>query len=101
MKNVIKLIKYGQIISEKDIGDRIYHEIHEDLEKHDKAFIDFSGLISMATFCAKQIFGRLYIDLSPNVFFEKVSLENVSDDLKIIIRVGIQNALEEVAFEHN
>ncbi len=49
----------------------------------------------MATFCAKQIFGRLYIVYGPSKFFEYLIIKNASDDLKTIIRIGIESAIED------
>lgn len=92
----INLKKYGPIISDKIIGDKIYTEINDLLKTESKVAIDFSEIISMATFCAKQIFGKIYIDLSPELFFEKLEFTNVTNDVKLIIKIGIQNALEEI-----
>ena len=50
----------------------------------------------MATFCAKQIFGKLYMELNPDVFFSNIKIKNANDDVKLIIRMGIQNAIETV-----
>ncbi len=91
----IKLEKYGPIISDKDIGSELFTIIKAELNSKDLIEIDFINIISMATFCAKQIFGRLYIELGSEVFFEKIKFHNVSDDLQIIIKMGIQNAIEE------
>ena len=49
----------------------------------------------MATFCAKQIFGKLYVDLGSENFFERIEILNASDDLKSIIKIGIQSAIQE------
>ena len=35
------------------------------------------------------------LDLGSNDFFEKIEIKNASDDLKLIIRLGIQSALED------
>lgn len=48
----------------------------------------------MATFCAKQIFGKLYIDLTPSVFYNNIKIIRATEDVKLIIRLGIQNAVE-------
>lgn len=93
---IIELKKYGPIISDKIVGDEIYQLINENLKNHQNISIDLTGIISMATFCAKQIFGRLYLSLTSEVFFERIELTNVSDDVKLIIKIGIQNAIEEM-----
>lgn len=91
----ITLEQYAPIISDKSIGDEIYNIINSELEKSGKVIIDMSAIKSMATFNAKQIFGRLYIELGAGKFFDNVQIINASNDVKIIIRMGIQSALEE------
>lgn len=91
----ISLNDFGPLISDKKIGEDIYQLIKKGLEKDDTLHIDFSEVTSMATFCAKQIFGKLYIELGPNAFFEKIKFQNTNEDLKIIIKMGIQNALDD------
>jgi len=91
----ISLKEYGPILSDKKVGEEILKKINEQLNKNKVLNIDFSEITSMATFCAKQIFGKLYINLGPEHFFERIKFLNTNDDLKIIIKMGIQNALEE------
>lgn len=91
----IKLEQYGPIISDKAIGDEIYAKISSALATGNSVEIDFTSIKSMATFCAKQIFGRIYLELTPQVFFEKLILKNALEDVKLIIKIGIQNAIEE------
>lgn len=91
----VKISSFGSIISDKVIGSKIYCEISSSLKEKEDIKIDFIDVVSMATFCAKQIFGRLYIELGADNFFERIKFLNVSDDLKIIIKMGIQSAIEE------
>lgn len=91
----IKINSYGSIISDKAIGSKIYSKIDSSLKEQKEINIDFIDVVSMATFCAKQIFGRLYIEMGADSFFERIKFLNVSDDLKIIIKMGIQSAIEE------
>jgi len=90
----IEFNKYGPIISDKIVGEEIYRLINELLKTESKISIDMSGIVSMATFCAKQIFGRLYISLSAENFFDRIEFTNASEDVKLIIKIGIQNAIE-------
>lgn len=89
----IKLESFGPVISDKDIGEKIYQLIKKELESNDKVSINMNSIISMATYCAKQIFGRLYIELGPENFYDKLSFKNASDDIKIIMKIGIENSL--------
>lgn len=92
---IIDLKKYGNIISDQKSGESIYTEVRQAIDKDEVCVINFDEIKSMATFNAKQIFGKLYLELGPEIFFEKVEIKNASDDLKLIIRLGIQSALED------
>jgi len=94
MKN-ISLNKYGPIISDKSKGDEIYNLLLQNSAENDFVNIDLVDIKSMATFNAKQIFGQLYLKLGSNAFFDKIRFLNASDDLKLIIKIGIQNAIED------
>ena len=91
MKTVC-LNQYAPIISDEQIGEEIYKVINDALS-NDIVTVDFDGVKSMATFCAKQIFGKLYKGLGPESFYEKIFIKNANEDLKVIIRMGIVSAL--------
>lgn len=91
----IDLKKYGPIISSKAVGSEIYELIKSKLSNDKTVIIDLSSIKSMATFCAKQIFGRLYLEMGSKNFFEQISLNGADSDLKTIIQIGIQHALKE------
>ena len=91
----IDLTKYGPIISDKELGEEIYNLLNNSLKSNSIIEVNFDNVISMATFCAKQIFGKLYVDLGAELFFNNIKFLNVNDDLKIIIKMGIQSAIEE------
>lgn len=91
----INLSQYGPIVSSKTVGDEIYNLIKTHLIKEEKLSIDLIDIKSMATFCAKQIFGRIYIELGSQQFFDRIILKGADNDLKTIIQIGIQHALEE------
>jgi hypothetical protein len=94
MKN-INLDDFGPIISTKESGDKILKIITENLKADNKVSLDLKKIRSMATFCAKQIFGKLYVTLGAEKFFENIEVVNASDDLKSIIKIGIQSAIQE------
>lgn len=92
----INLSKFGPVISDEKTGNSIYNIIIYALKNNDTVIaIDMQDIKSMATFCAKQIFGVLYVELGSSEFYKKIKLENVSDDLKTIIKIGIVNAINE------
>nr|WP_297230906.1 STAS-like domain-containing protein [uncultured Prevotella sp.] len=89
----LSLQPYSPIISDKKIGKRIYNEILELDPKENMVEIDMAGIISMTTYCAKQIFGKLYKELGPNLFEKNIILKKVSTDVLLIIKMGIKNAV--------
>ncbi len=91
----IDLSQYAPIVSSKTVGDEIYNLIKASLNTATQVRINLRNIKSMATFCAKQIFGKLYVELGSQQFFEKLILEGADNDLKTIIQIGIQHALEE------
>lgn len=94
MRN-INLDKFGPIISTKESGNQILELINDGLKSNQQIQIDLKKIRSMATFCAKQIFGKLYVELGSENFFERIEILNASDDLKSIIKIGIQSAIQE------
>ncbi len=91
----INLKKNWYIISDKDSREIINKEIKKVLEKHQRCIIDFQQIKSMATYNAKQIFGSLYLELGSEIFFERIEIKNATNDLKLIIRLGIQSAIDD------
>ena len=73
---IIDLSSYGPIISDRKTGDSILQMIMNSNPKENKIEINLEGIVSMATYSAKQIFGRLYIDLGADVFYKNIILKN-------------------------
>lgn len=92
---VLELKNYGPIISDRKTGDEIYLMIKKAIGESPVS-VNLKQIKSMATFCAKQIFGKLYVELGAKVFFEKIEIKGASEDLKTIIKIGIQSALDEM-----
>ena len=64
----ISLQQYSPIISDKEKGNVIYNDIFELDPQNEQVEIDMTGIMSMTTFCAKQIFGQLYKKLGSCLF---------------------------------
>ncbi len=92
---MIKIADFTISITNEQQGEEILKKINIELSKNETVEIDFKGIIAMTTFCAKQIFGNLYVKLSPSIFFKRIKLLNVSDDLKLIINQGIESAVND------
>lgn len=90
---IVNLKEYAPIISDKEAGNTIYSKIKSVLENNEIVTVDFSSMISMATFCAKQIFGQLYVELGGTDFFTRIIIKNANDNIKTIINEGIESAL--------
>jgi hypothetical protein len=92
----IQLFKFGTVINDTQTGSTIYNAIKNALSSaRSPVEVDFLGVVTMATFCAKQIFGKLYVELGQESFFDKLVLKNASPELRFIIRTGIESALED------
>lgn len=93
MRKTIDLHQYSPIISDKKVGEEIFNKIWNLDPKTNQVEIDMNGIMSMTTYCAKQIFGRLYKDLGPSLFESNVILKNATGDVILIIKMGIRNAV--------
>ena len=91
----INLSKYGPLITRKELGEEIYSLIKHALDGDDEVEVSMTHIVSMTTFCAKQVFGRLYVELGREEYLRRVRLVNVSEDVNFIIRIGITNAVKE------
>lgn len=88
------LASYGPVISDDKIGTEIYKGISKLLADNDNnVVVDFSGIISMTTYCAKEIFGQLCKNLTRAVYQKRIQLENASDDIQFIISRGVDSAI--------
>lgn len=90
----VKLSDYGLIIRDEYIGNIIYLDLRSKISEESRIVINFSGVVSIATFCARQIFGKLFLELGATRFSEQMSLENASDSVKSVISEAIRYSLE-------
>ena len=92
---IINLNKYAPLITRRDLGNEIYSLIKTGLDKDGEVEVSMTQIVSMTTFCAKQIFGRLYVEMGREEYLKRVHLVNLSEDVNFIIRIGITNAVKE------
>ena len=78
--NTIDLKDFGPIISDKETGNRIYDLIKEKNPNSSVVQIDMESIKSMATFCAKQIFGRLYIKITKAEYYNNINPDTIEDN---------------------
>ena len=89
----ISLNQYAPIISDEVAGAEILKKIQDLLSTEEIVTIDMNEIKSMATFCSKQIFGKLYLELGAEKFFNRIEIKNATDNVKTIIRIGIESVL--------
>lgn len=75
MKKYISLDEFAPIISSKESGSTIYNLIKDSMPQENEVTIDMRNIKSMATYCAKQIFGRLYVELGQNIFSKNIIIK--------------------------
>lgn len=88
----ISLKEYVPVINSIEDADKIYNMIKASLVEDD-VIIDFAEIRFISTNCAKHIFGTLILELGQEVFFNRVILSNASDNVKVSVNTGIENAL--------
>ena len=91
MKKIISLTKYAPVISTKQQGERLFNEICESNPRENQITIDFSRIMTMTTFVAKQVFGQLYKDLGKQVFFKNIKFRNTTSGVSMILKIGISS----------
>lgn len=91
--NTIDLSSYGPIISDETKGKEIFDAMCRLLSNNNSIIVDMRNVKSMATFCARQIFGKLYLKLGASGFYNRVAIKNATDDLRTIIRLGIESEI--------
>ena len=89
----IDLTQYAPVFSNEEIGKNVFDKILTALDTDD-VLIDMSGIKTMATCCAKQVFGELYKKLGSENFYNRITIKGASDNVKVIIRLGIKYVIE-------
>ena len=87
--------RFKSAVTRKSDGDNVYQEIKVHLDGGDTIIVDFSGIDTMTTYFAKQVFGRLYIELGAGQFTEKVKFDKrrMTDDVELVLKIGIAGAI--------
>ena len=80
----IKLLNYGKIISNDELGKKVVDEIHLLLKESNKIVIDFLGVQGITLYNAKQIFGELYLKLGSGDFSKEFNLKILALILNIL-----------------
>ena len=91
MKNNISLSSYAPVISTKQQGEKLYAEICQSNPRENQITIDFSDILTMTTYVAKQVCGQLYKDLGKQVFFKNIKFRNTTSGVSMILKIGISS----------
>lgn len=92
---MISLEQYGPIIVADEVANEIYNKIKKELIAQSSVYIDMSAIKLMVTKCAKLIYGRLYLELGAENFFNNIQIAGASDNIRAVITAGIKQAIEE------
>lgn len=91
---VFSFQQYQPMLTDKVKGEEVYQAIKNLHPESEQIVVDMENMVSMATYCARQIFGRLYVELGASTFQQNIVLKNVSEDIEYIIKWGIQRELD-------
>ena len=89
MEKIIIVSNYTVELTSDESANVIYSLIKKELSTETKVIIDFNGVLGITTYCAKNIFGKLYFEMTSEGFSKKISFKNLSKDNQIIIQQGI------------
>ncbi len=94
----LELKAYRHIVVENQTYTAIYAAIKKAIEQNRRAKVDFTNVLIISPSFAKQVFGKLYIELGANRFSELIKVTNANDKIDLLIRVQIQNAIDEKCY---
>lgn len=87
----ISLKHYAPVISDKEIGAEILTNIRNLNPRDNVVYISMMGIISLTTFCAKQIFGSLYEELGETLYRSNIHITDTTPDIDLIIDMGLES----------
>lgn len=87
--------RFKNIVTRKVNGEEVYSLIKEHISKGEVIIVDFSGIDTMTTYFAKQVFGKLYTELGSEEFDKwiKIDEDKMSPDVDLVLRIGIDGAI--------
>ncbi len=85
--------QFGSTIDRPEDGERCYMMLKEADPANNEVIVKMQSVVSMTTSCAKQIFGRICMEIGEAAFEEHVILD-VSDGVYVIIQMGLDEMIE-------
>jgi hypothetical protein len=92
----LQMSKFKSIVIRKDDGENVFTEIKRHLANDELVIIDFSEIETMTTYFAKQVFGRLYVEMGPDNFSKRIKFVRMSSDVELVIKIGIAGAISRI-----
>ncbi|MBO4417854.1 MAG: STAS-like domain-containing protein [Bacteroidales bacterium] len=94
----VHMNQYKHLVIRKVEGVEVYNDIKNHLDAGEVVIIDFSGIDTMTTYFAKQVFGRLYTEMGSEVFTMNVKFDKrfMTEDLDLVLRIGIAGAISDL-----
>lgn len=95
MEYRLQMNRFKNIVTRKSDGEEVYNEIRTHLNEGETIVVDFSDIDTMTTYFAKQVFGKLYVEMGAEEFNNKMKFEklHMSDDVELVLKIGISGAL--------
>ena len=82
---------YSEAITNEQVGLKLKIEIDKELQSSDVIEVDFDGVLTMTTNCAKQIFGEMYEKMGAEQFYRRIIMIAANEDIQLSITQGIAN----------
>ena len=91
----LQMNRFRSVVMKKTDGEIVYQEIKSHINHGDVVLIDFSGIDTMTTYFAKQVFGKLYLELGAERFSESIKFERarMTNDVELVLKIGITGAI--------
>lgn len=93
----VQMNQYKHLVIRKVNGVEVYNDIKSHLDAGEVVIIDFSGIDTMTTYFAKQVFGKLYTEMGSEDFTMKVKFDKryLTEDLDLVLRIGIAGSISD------
>lgn len=92
----IRLAENGDILIHN--SEEILNEILLVFDNNGHCIIDFEGVKSMTTSFSANLFGKLYCKLGACDYYNHIEFINLSDDLRILMRLGLEKHMESLIY---
>lgn len=91
MSKRISIDKYGPVVNREQAGEEILTFISSALLQEDVLEIEVGAIRFITTFCAKQVFGKLYKDLGSKEYYRRLIFINPTDGFLSSINLALKN----------